>query len=116
MPTMNRDGAEASAEADVGSGAAQALMLGANAESARPFAGNRGKPANSERIACRVSRLLATHVPALFCDDCITDKLGLSDRRQANRVTVVFGKSASFWRDVGACSVCRKHKQVIRHV
>lgn len=64
----------------------------------------------------RLTRFLADHRPALFCDYCIADKLGLSRRREANRVTSALGKSSVFWRDVGACSVCAQHKQVIRHV
>jgi hypothetical protein len=76
----------------------------------------RSKPEKSERIAVRISRFLAERVPRLFCDDCITDQLDLSHRRQANRVTAVFGKDDTFWRDIAACSLCRKHKQVIRHV
>ena len=67
-------------------------------------------------IADRISHLLFSHKPALFCDDCIADKLGMSHRRQVNRVTAVFGTRATFWRAVGACSECGKHKQVIRHV
>jgi hypothetical protein len=72
--------------------------------------------ATSERAVDRVGQFLAAHRPALFCDDCIADKLGLSRRRQANRVTGTLGKTSRFWRAVGACSVCEKHKQVIRHV
>ncbi len=69
-----------------------------------------------ERIAGRVDGLLASRRPALWCDDCIADQLGLSHRRQANRVTVAMANTSTFWRTVGACSVCNKHKQVIRHV
>lgn len=67
-------------------------------------------------ISGRLSQYLLAHRPALFCDDCIADRLGLSHRRQANRVTSTLGTSPAFWRDVGACTACGKHKQVIRHV
>ena len=66
--------------------------------------------------ADRITRFLADHRPALFCDYCIADKLALNNRREANRVTSALEKSSLFWRDVGACSVCAQHKQVIRHV
>lgn len=87
-----------------------------------PASGGRPVPAdskaqtNSERNADHLGRFLAAHRPALFCDDCIADKLGLSHRREANRVTRALGKTSNFWRDVGACSACERHKQVIRHV
>lgn len=75
----------------------------------------RGDGSNEpERIAGRVSQFLLARKPALFCDDCIADRLGLSHRRQANRVTAVMANSAAFWRAVGACTACGKHKQVIR--
>ena len=70
----------------------------------------------SEKIADRIGQFLVNHRPALFCDDCIAEKLGLSHRRQANRITAAFGTTPTFWRDVGACFGCGKHKQVIRHV
>lgn len=81
---------------------------------------DRRLPANSKasagRNADRITRFLADLRPALFCDDCIADKLGLSNRREANRITRTLGKSSIFWRDIGACSVCGQYKQVIRNV
>jgi len=74
------------------------------------------KSAKSGRIVGRISQFLADHKPFLFCDDCITDKLGLSSRRQANRVTSRLAATSNFWRSVGACSACGKHKQVVRNV
>jgi hypothetical protein len=76
----------------------------------------RSKDRLSEPIAFQISQLLTARRPLLFCDDCITDQLRLSNRRQANRVTVVLGKRETFWRDVAQCSICLKHKQVVRHV
>ncbi len=77
---------------------------------------DRATPASPERIASRVGQFLVDHRPALFCDDCITAQLGLSSRRQASRVTGQLAATSGFWRDVGACSVCCKHKQVVRNV
>lgn len=70
---------------------------------------------HSTTIAARIGRFLLAHRPQLFCDDCLGAYLGLSHRRQANRVTATIGTSPAFWRDVGACTACGKHKQVIRH-
>lgn len=75
-----------------------------------------GKSTMSGWIANRISRFLVDQKPGPFCDDCIADKLGLSDRRQANRVTIGLAKTSAFWRAVGACSVCGRHKQAIRNV
>ncbi len=84
----------------------------AGASFTRPASPNDGPTSISRRL----SQYLLAHRPALFCDDCIADRLGLSHRRQANRVTSTLGTSPAFWRDVGACTACGKHKQVIRHV
>jgi hypothetical protein len=67
----------------------------------------------SERISVRIVQFLANHKPEVFCDGCIAEKLGLSHR---HRVTAILCVKAAVWRDVGACSQCGKHKQVIRHV
>ncbi len=75
-----------------------------------------GPLTGSGTIAGRIGQFLLAHRPQLFCDDCIGDRLGLSHRRQANRVTATMGASQAFWRDVAACTACSKHKQVIRHV
>ena len=77
---------------------------------------DRGPLTSSRTIAARIGQFLLAHRPQLFCDDCIGNRLGLSHRRQANRVTAAMGTSPAFWRDVGACTACSKHKQVIRHV
>ena len=54
------------------------------------------KQASAERNADRISRFLAARRPALFCDDCIADKLGLGHRREANRITSALGKIIVF--------------------
>jgi hypothetical protein len=88
----------------------------ATASSIRPPSPDNGRRTGSERIAGRISQLLTAHRPALFCDDCIADRLALNHRRQANRATTALADSSAFWRAVAACSDCNKHKQVIRHV
>lgn len=85
-----------------------------------PSSADRRLPDNSKASAGRnadsITRFLADHKPALFCDRCIADELGLSNRREANRITSTLGKSSMFWRGIGACSVCAQYKQVIRNV
>lgn len=71
---------------------------------------------SAKRNTDRIGTFLAARRPELFCDDCIADMLGLRHRREANRITGALGKTHHFWRDVGACSACKQHKQVIRHV
>jgi hypothetical protein len=119
MP-MDRDGTLAAAQLSGRPGLASTQRTISEDRAARTVRSavtqRQGKSGASELISVRVNRFLADRVPWLFCDDCITDELGLSHRRQANRVTVALGKDEAFWRDIAACSVCRKHKQVIRHV
>ncbi len=90
--------------------------VGAIASPARAPSPDSGPLTGSGTIAGRIGQFLLAHRPQLFCDDCIGDRLGLSHRRQANRVTATMGASQAFWRDVAACTACSKHKQVIRHV
>ena len=58
-----------------------------------PSSADRRLPANSKtsagRNADRITRFLADRRPAPFCDDCIADKRGLSNRREANRITCI---------------------------
>lgn len=96
--------------------AAESVDVKAIASATDPSSPQSGRSTDPERIAGRVSQFLLAHRPTLFCDDCIADRLGLSHRRQANRVTRAMANSAAFWRAVGACSACNKHKQVIRYV
>lgn len=77
---------------------------------------NDDSSARVEHIAGRVSHFLADRRPSPYCDDCIADKLGLSSRRQANRVTLRLAEIPNFRRSVAACSGCSKHKEVIRNV
>jgi hypothetical protein len=66
-------------------------------------------------IAQRVVAFLRENAPAAFCDDCIADRLGFSQRQQANRVTGTLALTARFRREIGACSLCSQTKKVIRY-
>jgi hypothetical protein len=118
MPNIDRDVGMAFDSAGVCDGPRQASNEVMAALSGRPA--DIPLPAASEvspeRNADRIGRFLAAGRPRLFCDDCIADMLALSHRREANRITGALGKTHHFWRDVGACSACGQHKQVIRHV
>lgn len=50
--------------------------------------------------------------PDPVCDDCITDRLGLSAREHANHRSRELGGTAGFERRKSACSLCRKVKLV----
>jgi hypothetical protein len=66
-------------------------------------------------IAERVYNFLAERVPLAFCDDCIAERLELSRRQQAHRVTTALGTTANFHRKDGTCSLCGETRKVIRH-
>lgn len=59
-------------------------------------------------IAQRVAGFLREHKPKRFCDDCICERLSLSRRQQAFRVTSALGETSDFVRDDGECSQCHK--------
>ena len=118
MTMMDRDGSIAGIEISNGPKFAPGEfgLPGTAPPASRRSQAISGTSTMSGWIANRISRFLVNYKPGLFCDDCIADELGLSDRRQASRVTIGLGKAATFWRAVGACSVGGKHKQVIRNV
>lgn len=57
-----------------------------------------------------VSRL----APDAACDDCISDRLGLTVRQHANHKTRELAGSGGFERTKGACGLCGLEKIVIR--
>jgi hypothetical protein len=60
-------------------------------------------------------RTLVTRLsPEAVCDDCITDRLGLSVRQHANHKTRELAGTAGFERRKAACSLCGCEKLVIR--
>ena len=62
-----------------------------------------------DRVRSFVERL----APAAVCDDCITDRLGLAAREDANRKTRELAGTAGFERRIGKCSLCEIKKTVI---
>jgi hypothetical protein len=63
-----------------------------------------------------VRRFIAGIAPEAACDDCISDRLGLSARQHANHKTRALAGSRSFERRNGACSLCGSEKLVIRKI
>lgn len=51
-----------------------------------------------------------------YCDDCITEKLGLSADQHVGRHTSALARLPNCDRHEGKCSRCEGHKQVIRYV
>jgi K+-sensing histidine kinase KdpD len=64
----------------------------------------------------RIAELLVGHEPAMYCDQCIQDQLGLKWRQQVQLVTATLAVTNLFRRDTGPCQSCSQLKQVIKHV
>lgn len=47
-----------------------------------------------------------------YCDDCLTDILGLSRRQQVQRVTSALAVTPTYDRWVDECGVCHRTKLV----
>ena len=62
----------------------------------------------------RVRGLIERLSPEPICDDCITDRLGLSVRQHANHKTRELAGTQGFERRKEACSICGQDKIVIR--
>lgn len=62
----------------------------------------------------RVRGLIERLSPEPICDDCITDRLGLSVRQHANHKTRELAGPQGFERRKEACSICGQDKIVIR--
>lgn len=68
-------------------------------------------------IADQVNKFLTDNRPNAYCDDCIAEKLSLSRRQQAFRVTSALGTpGTSFVRADGICTSCREERKVIHRV
>lgn len=67
-----------------------------------------------DTIAQRVNDCIAKFRPRAFCDDCITDALGLSRRQQSARVTGALETTIDFVREDDECATCGSIKKVIR--
>lgn len=66
-------------------------------------------------IASQIERLVSRLDGAGVCDDCITERLNLSVRSQANLVTRGLGGQRGYERLKDACTLCARVKTVIRH-
>lgn len=66
-------------------------------------------------IAGQIEALVKRLAGAAICDDCVTDRLNLSVRSQANIVTRGLGGEAGFERRKAPCAFCEATKTVIRY-
>lgn len=66
-------------------------------------------------ILDRVRALIERLSPEPICDDCITERLGLSVRQHANHKTRELAGSNGFERRLEPCAICSATKKVIRH-
>ena len=62
----------------------------------------------------QVRKLVERLAPDPICDDCITEKLGLSLRQHADQQTRELAGRDGFERTKGACAICGSDKLVIR--
>jgi len=62
----------------------------------------------------RVRGLIERLSPDPICDDCITERLGLSVRQHAHHKTRELAGSNGFERGKDACAICGETKEVIR--
>ena len=65
-------------------------------------------------IAGQIEQLIASLSGASICDDCITDRLNLSVRSQANVVTRELGRSGEYDRAKTSCGQCGALKTAIQ--
>lgn len=66
-------------------------------------------------IADQIEALVRRLAGAAICDDCVTDRLNLSVRSQANIVTRGLGGQVGFERHKAPCVFCDATKIVIRY-
>ena len=64
-------------------------------------------------IAGQIEQLIESLEGAATCDDCITDRLNLSVRSQANAVTRDLGDDKRFDHGKAPCGLCGSTKTVI---
>ncbi len=62
----------------------------------------------------RVRSLIERLAPVAICDDCITERLGLTLRQHANHKSRELSGMAGFERHMGECGICGGSKKVIR--
>ncbi|MGV7123064.1 hypothetical protein [Sphingopyxis sp. 550A] len=66
------------------------------------------------KIAGQIEQLIASLSGASICDDCITDRLNLSVRSQANVVTRELGHREEYDRAKTSCGQCGSLKTAIQ--
>ena len=62
----------------------------------------------------QVRALITSLTPSPICDDCVTEKLGLSSREYANQKTRELARSDRFERRRDICAICYGEKLVTR--
>jgi hypothetical protein len=65
-------------------------------------------------IAGQIEQLIGSLDGTSICDDCITDRLNLSVRSQANVVTRELGRSEKYDRAKTSCGQCGALKTAIQ--
>lgn len=63
----------------------------------------------------QVKSLIERLAPEPVCDDCITERLGLTARQQVNHKSREIAGMTGFERQIGECALCGATKKVIRH-
>jgi hypothetical protein len=66
-------------------------------------------------IAGQIEALIQRLQGVAICDDCVTDRLNLSVRSQANVVTRGLGGSNGFRREKQPCGLCNSIKVSTSH-
>jgi len=74
---------------------------------------DRGMPRRMT-IAGQIEQLIGNLAGTPICDDCITDRLNLSVRSQANVVTRELGKRDEYDRTKASCGQCGALKTAIQ--
>lgn len=64
----------------------------------------------------QVQALIDRLQPDAVCDDCITERLGLSVRQHANHKIRELAGTAEFERQLDECALCGLRKKVIRRI
>ncbi|ENY82817.1 hypothetical protein [Sphingopyxis sp. MC1] len=62
----------------------------------------------------QVRGLIERLSPEPICDDCISERLGLSVRQHANHKARELAGTRGFERQIGSCAICGATKKVIR--
>jgi len=79
--------------------------------------GDRNKPRRRsarETVLDEVRALVSRLSPKAACDDCISERLGLSVRQHANHKTRELTGEPGFKRELDECGLCGTRKLVIR--